>query len=155
MFNAQVKMMTQSFFLAWKAYPPPPPSPLVCGMSVSCVESSAKQILLARIFYTEKTHCHCESEVAFACSLPSRIILYCIEVPFYSFCPVVVLGRLLAYIRDGWASTIECAATLRQKWQPKLAISPSGRTLPPGQPVPALTIRVPGARQGRQESTNV
>ena len=68
--------------------------PLICGFSVSRVGSSVKLILLARRFYAEKTHCHSESAVAVACSLPSRIILYCTEVPFYS-CAVVVLGRLL------------------------------------------------------------
>ena len=44
------------------------------------------------------------------------------------------------YLRDGSAQTIIRAATLRQKLQIKLSISPSHSILTPGQPVPALTL---------------
>ena len=48
--------------------------------------------------------------------------------------------------RDGSAQTIVHAATLRQKLQIKLAVSPSHSILTPGRPVPALTLQrqVPG-----------
>ena len=44
------------------------------------------------------------------------------------------------YLRDGSAQTILRAATLRQKLQIKLSISPSHSILTPGRPVPALTL---------------
>ena len=44
------------------------------------------------------------------------------------------------YLRDESAQTILRAATLRQKLQIKLSISPSHSILTPGRPVPALTL---------------
>ena len=44
------------------------------------------------------------------------------------------------YLRDGSAQTILRAATLRQKLQIQLSISPSHSILTPGRPVPALTL---------------
>ena len=44
------------------------------------------------------------------------------------------------YLRDASAKTTLRAATLRQKLQTKLSISPSHSILTPGQPVPALTL---------------
>ena len=44
------------------------------------------------------------------------------------------------YLKDGSAQTILRAATLRQKLQTKISISPSHSILIPGQPVPALTL---------------
>ena len=52
------------------------------------------------------------------------------------------------YLRDGSALTITRAATLRQKLQIKVAISPNRNILIPGQPVPVLTI-------GRQASGRI
>ena len=46
---------------------------------------------------------------------------------------------MLVYIRDGYAETIVCAATLREKLQIKLVISPSHSVLTPGGPAPELT----------------
>ena len=53
---------------------------------------------------------------------------------------------MLVYLKDGSAHTSASAATLRQKLQIKLPISPGDRILTPGQPVPALTLKrqVPG-----------
>ena len=45
------------------------------------------------------------------------------------------------YLRDGSAQTILRAATLRQKLQIQLSISPSHSILTPGQPIPALTLK--------------
>ena len=56
------------------------------------------------------------------------------------------------YLRDASAQTIKRAATLRQKLQTKLSISPSHSILTPGQPVPAVTS---GAWQGSHWSANV
>ena len=50
------------------------------------------------------------------------------------------LLNIRVYLRDGPAQTILRAATLRQKLQAKLSISPSHSILTPGQPVPALTL---------------
>ena len=49
-------------------------------------------------------------------------------------------NKMLVYLRDRPAQTILRAATLRQKLQAKLSISPSHSILTPGQPVPALTL---------------
>ena len=47
--------------------------------------------------------------------------------------------NILVYLRDGSPQTIVRAATLREKFQIKLAASPSHNILSPGQQVPALT----------------
>ena len=47
---------------------------------------------------------------------------------------------MLVYLRDGSAQTIMRAATLRQKLQIQLSISPSHSILTLGRPVPALTL---------------
>ena len=47
---------------------------------------------------------------------------------------------MLVNPKDGSAQTILRAATLEQKLQIKLSISPSGSVLTPDQPVPALTF---------------
>ena len=57
------------------------------------------------------------------------------------------------FLRDGSAQTIARAATLREKLQIKLAVSPSHSTLTPGQPVPALISITPGVWQGSHWST--
>ena len=57
---------------------------------------------------------------------------------------------MLVHLRDGSAQTILRAATLRQKLQIQLSISPSHSILPPGQPVPVS----PGAWQGSYSSAN-
>ena len=47
---------------------------------------------------------------------------------------------MLVYLKDGSAQTILRVATLRQKSQIKLSISPSHSILTPGRPVPELTL---------------
>ena len=49
-------------------------------------------------------------------------------------------SNMRVYLRDRSAQTILRAATLRQKLQIKLSISPSHSILTPSQPVPALTL---------------
>ena len=49
-------------------------------------------------------------------------------------------SNMLVYIRDGSAQTSVHAATLRQKLQIKLSLSPSHSILTPHQPVPVLTL---------------
>ena len=49
-------------------------------------------------------------------------------------------SNMLTYLRDGVARTRARAATLRQKLQIELSISPSRSILTPGQRVPALTL---------------
>ena len=54
---------------------------------------------------------------------------------------------MLVYLRDGSAQAAVHAATLREKLQSKLSVSPSHNILTPGRPVPVL-ILCPGAGQG-------
>ena len=49
-------------------------------------------------------------------------------------------SNMLVYLRDGSAQTAVRAATLRQRLQIKLAITPSHSILTPGQPDPPLTL---------------
>ena len=49
-------------------------------------------------------------------------------------------SNMQVYLRDGSAKTIVRAATLRQKLQIKLSISPSHSILTLGRPVPMLTL---------------
>ena len=58
------------------------------------------------------------------------------------------------YLRDGSALTILHAATLRQKLQIKLSISPSHCTLAPGQPVPAVDDGDTGVDDDENNDTN-
>ena len=61
---------------------------------------------------------------------------------FVLFCLLVAYrpSNMRVYLRDGSAHTILRAATLRQKLQIKLSISPSHSILTPGRPVPVLTL---------------
>ena len=49
-------------------------------------------------------------------------------------------SNMRVYLRDGSAQTILRVATLSQKLQTKLSISPGHSILTPGLPVPALTL---------------
>ena len=49
-------------------------------------------------------------------------------------------SNMRVYLRDRSAQTILRAATLRQKLQIQLSISPSHSILTPGRPVPVLTL---------------
>ena len=49
-------------------------------------------------------------------------------------------SNMLVHLKGGSAQTSVRAATLRQKLQIKLSVSPSHSILTPGQPVPALTL---------------
>ena len=51
-------------------------------------------------------------------------------------------SNMLAYIRDGSAQAMVCAATLRPKLQIKLSISPSHNMLTQGQPVLRLALKL-------------
>ena len=53
-----------------------------------------------------------------------------------ALCP----SNMLVYLRDGFAQTRVRAATMRQKLQIKLSISPSHTMLTSGQSVPVLTL---------------
>ena len=68
---------------------------------------------------------HCQGEMLAA------VVCWLLKVP--ATCYIV-------YLRDGSAHTILRAATLRQKLQIQLSISPSHSILTPGRPVPALTL---------------
>ena len=68
------------------------------------------------------------------------------RAPYLTYSRRLLVGWLLAcnmlvYLRDGSAQSSERAATLRQKLQIKLSISPSHSILTPGQPVPELTLQ--------------
>ena len=52
---------------------------------------------------------------------------------------VVVPSNIPVYLRDGSAKTILRAATVGEKFQTELSISPSHLILTPSQPVLALT----------------
>ena len=57
-----------------------------------------------------------------------------------AWCYTYRVSNMQVYLRDESAQIILRAATLRQKLQIQLSISPSHSLLTPGQPVPALTL---------------
>ena len=52
----------------------------------------------------------------------------------------LISSNMLVYLRDESAQTTVCAATLRQKLQIKLSVSPTHGIMMPSQPVPELSL---------------